>query len=271
MNSPRAQSAFTLLELLTLIAIIGILAAITLPNLQNFKPNVMAAATSQLLADVGRARQLAISHRTTVYMVFVPAGFWNDPAFNTPSWREVDRRAATNLFDKQLVGYNFVSLRSLGDQPGRRTTRYLSEWKTIPDGAFIPRIKFGIRSSLPNIAITTNDLAGNLRRAYEVFGFSVTNSIPFPLDTTPGVGVPARWVPLPYIAFNYMGQLVSGQNEVIPLALGSAGFSRDATRTATAKLPSFNEAPPGNSTNSYNLVSIDWLTGRARIERQEAR
>ena len=270
MKTIRSQAAFTLLELLTVIAIIGILAAITLPNLQSFKPNVMAAATSQLLADVGRARQLAISHRTTVYMVFVPGNYWADPA--TSAWRPADWVRATNLFDKQLVGYNFVSLRSLGDQPGRPTTRYLSEWKTIPDGAFIPLQKFGIRNpAIPNLVIATNDLAGNRYLAYQVDGFSATNNIPFPLDTTPGLGVPPRWVPLPYIAFNYMGQLISGRNELVPLALGSVGFSRDATRTAAAKLPSLNESPPGNSTNAYNLVSIDWLTGRARIERQEAR
>jgi prepilin-type N-terminal cleavage/methylation domain-containing protein len=266
----RSHAAFTLLELLTVIAIVGILAAITLPNLQTFKPNVMAAATSQLLADIGRARQLAISHRTTVYMVFVPSGFWTDPAVG--QWRIEDRRASTNLFDKQLVGYNFVSLRSLGDQPGRPTTRYLSEWRTIPEGTFIPLQKFGFRNpNIANLVIATNDLAGNRYPAYQVLGFSVTNNIPFPLDTTPGLGVPPRWVPLPYIAFNYMGQLISGQNELVPLALGSVGFSRDAARTATARVPSLTESPAGNGTNAYNLVSIDWLTGRARIERQEAR
>jgi prepilin-type N-terminal cleavage/methylation domain-containing protein len=266
----RSHAAFTLLELLSVIAIIGILAAITLPNLQTFKPNVMAAATSQLLADVGRARQLAISHRTTVYMVFVPGNFWADPA--SSAWRPADWERATNLFDKQLVGYNFVSLRSLGDQPGRPTTRYLSEWRTIPEGAFIPLQKFGLRNPMfPNLLIATNDLAGNRYNAYAVLGFSVTNNIPFPLDTTPGLGTPPRWVPLPYIAFNYMGQLISGQNEQLPVALGSVGFSRDATRQASARSPSVTETPPGNSTNSYNLVNIDWLTGRARIERQEAR
>jgi hypothetical protein len=31
------------------------------------------------------------------------------------------------------------------------------------------------------------------------------------------------------------------------------------------------ETPAGNTTNTYNLVSIDWLTGRARLERQEVR
>ena len=73
--------AFTLLELLTVIAIIGILAAIMGPSLSNFKPNAVAAATEQMLTEVGQARQLAMSKHQTVYMVFVPPGLGTDPAF----------------------------------------------------------------------------------------------------------------------------------------------------------------------------------------------
>src|SRR5262249_13344578 len=103
------------------IAILGILAALAMPVLNNFKPNYRATATRQLLDDLARARQLAISERTTVLMVFLPNSFWVDP-FSPPAtgpWRQpLDWLAATNLLDKQLIGYNFVSLRSLGDQPG---------------------------------------------------------------------------------------------------------------------------------------------------------
>ncbi|MEI9963168.1 MAG: hypothetical protein WDM76_19260 [Limisphaerales bacterium] len=39
------------------------------------KSNANIAASRQLLNDIARARQLAMSQRTTVYMVFVPDEF----------------------------------------------------------------------------------------------------------------------------------------------------------------------------------------------------
>ena len=73
------QTAFTLIEMLVVISILGILAALVVPALKNFgNSNVTISASRQLLDDVARARQLAISQRTTVYMVFVPTNFWEN-------------------------------------------------------------------------------------------------------------------------------------------------------------------------------------------------
>src|SRR6266446_9375231 len=75
--------AFTLIELLVVISIVGLLAGLAVPVVNNFKPNVVAGATRQLLDDVARARQYAISQRNTVFMVFVPTNFWMDDAYLT--------------------------------------------------------------------------------------------------------------------------------------------------------------------------------------------
>src|SRR5271154_6127254 len=107
----RHHFGFTLVELLTVIAIVGILVGLVVPALKNVNNgNATASATRQLLDDVARARQLAISQHTTVYMVFVPTNFWgNNPNTYLSTLTPAQSTAATNLCDKQLTGYTFVS------------------------------------------------------------------------------------------------------------------------------------------------------------------
>jgi len=264
-------SAFTLIELLVVIGIMGLLAAITIPAFNNIKKaDATLAATRKFLADVAHARQKAIAHRTTVYMVFVPSNFWNDPAFL--ALPAVERDKGRQLYDKQLSSYALVTLRNVGEQPGRISPRYLTDWQTLPEGAFIALNKFGS----PNSYTTVYDPplpATPTIRSFPVYGFSTTNIIPFPSEDARQYF--STFVPLPYVAFNFLGQLTqdgispAGRDEYIPLARGVIAHSRDANGVPQARPPDVAEQPPGNSSNAFNLVHIDWLTGRARLERQQ--
>jgi type II secretory pathway pseudopilin PulG len=272
--------------MLTVIAIIGVLAALIGPSLGNFKPNVTAAAVQQLLTDVGQARQLAISQHTTVYMVFLPPGFAQDPAcaglrsIAPQQWAQ-----CLSLLDKQMTGYNFVSLRNVGDQPGQHTVRYWSSWKTLPQGTFIPVQKFAPPTYTFEIYTNVPGAVAQVARYAAVSAFSNTVAIPFPTALAPGlsVGGSQRWTALPYIAFNYLGQLVERvagtevlrpADEIIPLAKGSVLYPHNAATMTNnpALLPTALESPPGNSTtNSFNLICIDRLTGRTYVKRQEVK
>jgi len=253
---------FTLIELLVVLSIMGILAALTVPAIKNFgRAEAQVAATRQLVDDVHRARALAMSQRTTVYMVFLPTNFWNLPGYS--SLTVTQRDIGAKLYDKQLNSYAFVSLRSVGDQPGDTSPRYLSTWHSLPEGAFIPPWKFVGPNAFTRIPAGPS-ASGTPRNPFDVHGFSYTNNIPFPTDDAKAP------IYLPYIAFNSLGQLVSQQDEYIPLARGTLAhaLARD-TKVPLANPPSVQEKPPGNSTNSFTLVHIDWLTGRAKVERQE--
>jgi prepilin-type N-terminal cleavage/methylation domain-containing protein len=274
MTLHRGTRAFTLIELLTVIAIIGVLAALTAPVITHFrKGDAMLAATRQLLDAVHRGRQLAISQHTTVYMVFAPPSLWNDPVYGSVSLTPAEKAAAIDVLDKQQTGYAYVSLRSVGDQPGRNTPRYLSGWETLPDSSFIPQWKFN--NALTDIRDPFNGSA----LLFTVRGFKTTNIVPFPSEDavyTPGL---RPYATLPYIGFDYLGRLVDdngqllGRDEYIPLAHGSVVPARNpANKALLLAAPDQMEVPSGNSTNSsFNIVHIDWLTGRARLERLEVR
>jgi prepilin-type N-terminal cleavage/methylation domain-containing protein len=265
----KFRRAFTLIELLVVLAILGIMAGLAVPALKNFgHADAMVAATQQMVGDVGRARQLAISQRTTVYMVFVPTTFWIDVGsgtLNTPWLNSLGsaQQIATNLCDKQLTGYTFATYGAVGDQPGQHQWHYLAPWQTLPDGTFIPLQKF-------TGGITIVDPA--TRATYPVFSFNYTNDIPFPTETNTTANTPnLPW--LPYIAFNYLGQLtfdgqtMADRHEYIPLAKGSVLLAIDpATRTFQLNSPQVSEVLPGNSTNAYNIIDIDPLTGRATLQ-----
>jgi hypothetical protein len=259
--------------MLVVIAVIGIVAAFSVPAIKNIsKSDASAAGTRQLLDDIARARQFAISRRTTVYMVFVPPNFWSDANFASlaAGFTPRDRQALTNIYDKQLVGYTFVTLRDVGNQPGQNRPRYLQDWRTLPEGIYInPDIKFYQgRLPLVNSVEIRNPLDGSLVR--RVQGFDYTRDVPFPTaDTVPAPGPFGPYIALPCLTFNYQGQMLSdASEEVIALTRGRVAFSRSAgTRIAQQGLPDVREDPPGNSTNAYNLIVVDRLTGRASIDR----
>ncbi len=280
----RHLAAFTLIEMLAVIAILGLLAALAVPALKNLgKSDATVSAARQLLDDIGRARQLAISQRTTVYMVFVPTNFWGNLNYNSAgaysAWLNNlslnQKSVITNLCDNQLSGYVFIGQGTVGDQPGRHNWHYLSSWQNLPAGTFIALQKFGAPYVGPQTSGTPNNLIppaitmlNNPDSPFPIYGF-MTASVPFPVETNATL-----FLNLPCLMFDSFGHLVdqNGQvftrHEYIPLAQGTVAPAVDpATKTFQLNAPSVDEVPPGNSTNiSANIIDIDPLTGRAVLQ-----
>jgi hypothetical protein len=246
--------------MLVVITIIGFMAALALPHLPGMtRANTMTAAIQQLMADCALARQLAMSHRSTVYMVFVP------PYSSWPVIPPANQQGSyNNLLAHQYGAYALVSLRSVGDQPGQANPQYLTEWKPLPDGVFIAPFKF---ASSGFVMVSATNTLSSAFSTFKILPFPNNLPFPFPSVDAAGSGGAVYTMLLPYIGFTPFGQLTTNNDEYIPLDRGRVLYPAGAGAVSATPI----EAPPGNSTNNCNLIHIDWLTARAKIERNQQR
>ncbi|HAM72989.1 MAG TPA: hypothetical protein DCM86_15225 [Verrucomicrobiales bacterium] len=265
----RSRGGFTLIELLVVIGLIALIAGLAAPAFKT-KSIALDAAHRQLADDLNRARQLAITGRSTVYVVFMPMV---DP---TVTVTNLTKPLKDVLAIRQARGYALFSRNSVGAQPGVEEFRYLSEWKELPEGVFISTNKF----------VTTDD-----PRFSGFLPMDFIGDIPIP--TLDG----STYKRLPYLAFDYTGALTLSENgdvrtnrdkdswqrnvalrAVIPLVAGSVSPVRyyDApTKSFTVDWKAGNilVKPPFDANGNYYSITnyikrvvVDPLTGRARVE-----
>jgi prepilin-type N-terminal cleavage/methylation domain-containing protein len=263
----RSEGGFTILELMIVIGIIGLLAGMALPHLRGFTSgSAMTAATRQLIDDVALARQRAMANRSQVCMVFIPPDFW------TNDQSQFTNAQIVNLANHQYAAYAMISLRSVGDQPGRSNVHYLTDWRYLPQGTLIAPFQLtmtnGSQTLFSNLVSVTNTTTG-LSNGWYASSFPTDILFPFPSTFN------ATSNTLPYICFTPSGQLKAGSDQFILLASGSVLSALDPNtglpqiNFTTPAAPSLVETPPNNEFSNPNVIHIDWLTGRARLEQNQ--
>lgn len=246
------QEAFSLIELLVVLVIMGLVAAISLPALKGVRQNnVMVSAGRQLVDHLSYARSRAIADNTTVYVVFIPPEILNQNL--TLNGR--DAKLFERLKGGMYTTYAIYAKRTVGEQPGRGRPRQILDWKSLPPGVIIETNKF--------VAPVT--LADPVQR-----GLPFDIQFGFPTATNEVVVYN-----LPYLGFDNRGRLLppnpADQNsaltgEVLPLARGSIIYVRDANGNIDPASVDVRETVPDNDGRHH--VVIDGLTGRARVETQ---
>lgn len=262
----RVVAAFTLLEMLVVVAIIGMLAAVSVPAIRALtQTNTVAAGHRQLLDDLAYARQLAVSGRRVVYLVLVPPTMRGhadtirsaDPNLYPPRVKDRALRQLTNLVDGQYTAYALFTRRTVGDQPGRDHPTYLTDWRRLPDGIVFDTNVF---VDLGNLWLTVANRTNAAHRPLPYAWF------PFPTEDSPELR-------LPYVAFNPQGRMYYEggvepvlAGESIPLLRGSVFYPRDNLDRYDLRSPPDLALSQRGDTNRME-VRVDWLTGRARVHR----
>ena len=290
------RGAFTLIELLVVISIIGLLMFIAVPAFRGFgQSNSIAAAQQQLRDDLGFARQQAIKNRSPVYMVFFmpPHGVKPD-AFSAAlsglhdkiqtfsqgtvperMFRELALRAYTNTFPKQYISYALFTEGSLGEQPGIKKSRYLTDWRALPNGTMFPTN--GMELRLPNWVSAVNSGVG-----YVLTNLN-SRLFPFPIapDRSDPVGSASLILELPALAFDAQGRIFNYDGLGLPIgngttladryaAVSSGSISLSRLKVNAGEPDRFDfsqaadvvETPRWNYTNQ--LLRVSALTGRAK-------
>jgi hypothetical protein len=247
--------AFSMIELLVVIGIIAAVSVISMPVIRGLgQSNIVTSGTQQLLDDLMLARHKAMVGRTPVHVVFV------SELINVPNLPGGLTDRDRNLWDRRKGGayttYALYVERTLGDQPGHRNDRYITDWRTLPEGVFIATYEYD-----DNLTPAQFDGKDPLDRPF------ARRNFPFPTEQSP---VERE---LPCVTFDQNGSLLQRdaagnrvyKPEYIWLAKGSVLVARNgSTVTIDAR-----EVPLWNSTNNYNRIRIDPVSGRARLERPE--
>lgn len=212
-HARRCRQAFTLIEMMVVIGIIALLTAIGLPALQNLTKSKGMSVVQREMRDVfAYARQLALTSRSTVYVVFNPTNVWN---LDTNRWSGILASTPPQAYDKdyqllntlvggQLSSYAIYAKRTIGAQPGTENPYYLADWRSFPEGVFIPPGEFE----------NTNIFQWDSIR----FPTSSSTNLLNQGATYPGN---LNQVTAPYIAFNPRGQITLGRDIWLPFTEGS--------------------------------------------------
>jgi prepilin-type N-terminal cleavage/methylation domain-containing protein len=136
----RAEAGFTLIELMMVVAIIGILASVALPSFQNFTMRSRGAERSLVVDAIHKGTESYFAARDAL-----PGGFtwgnWNPyPGFGPAPGRKMafrNKDAGWNLLDAEIEGTTYYTyMFQLWDQPG---TRWLFVWtRGDVDGDGVP-------------------------------------------------------------------------------------------------------------------------------------
>lgn len=133
MVTPRAQAGFTAAEIVVVIAIVGILAAIAIPSMSSMlATQAVRSASYDLNADLTYARSEAISRATNVSVIGLSSTDFKQ------GWRITEAAGGTTLRTQSSrdsrITFTASSNTVTFDKTGRVTAGAPAQWEILPVG-----------------------------------------------------------------------------------------------------------------------------------------
>lgn len=252
----RGAPAFSLVELLTVAAIMGLLAGVAAVSLRGLRSPALASAANEVASAMKSARQMAIASGRK-HLLVIPI------ASNT---------LTTNLFRTYAIFEEVPSGETVNEPPFATNTLtdpiYIAktEWRNLPDGAVFCNIATGSYSTI-NLDPFTGAILGNLFtplaqigvagtewRYFESFLPSLAVCRPDTLGSPVGT-----LVNVPFVGFFPSGRAYytnPGNRQGLGLRLVQ-GFVKSGQIAIT-------------DTNNFYIVETDPHVGRIRVRARES-
>ena len=237
---------FTLVELLAVIAVMLIILKLTLPSLDGLLGgDAEGMARTQVVGELNRARQMALERGTAVYLVFMPL---YEDVLAVKGYNDTHKQAyfsgdkgVNALLGSQLTSYALYAEYVPGDQPGNPSTKWLTDWKTLPAGHHFNRKEL---NWLPKVYV---QYLKGAKPAAPVVG----------LD-------------LPCIKFNSRGELesFSGRRELngVYLSINKGGIFPPEKNQEGKYFTINGDVPESVPENGTKWLHVNGVTGRSEIK-----
>ena len=268
----RPRSAFTLVELMAVIAIIGLMMLVALPAFQTGQGSALISAARQFSNDLTLARQQGIARNWAVRLVIVTDRTISDSGTSIPALVTMQFRSYALMYQPRTTA-GWVQTTPPSNEPnlpyGRDRWYYVQNWKTLPANViFDPAPQDlqsldgrGTRLPMTTIFVNPSPVSGGPSNASPTQWDKISlDKLPLPYRNSDAD--PSRGSEMAFIEFKPNGtptmagsvRLINGV--VLPNSAGSSGGGG-----ATVIVKGRTSAKTANGTSdpaARNCVVLSW-------------